>query len=87
MSADDVLIDKQIAVLIDLENVSLDSIQWLFDRLSDIGRIILKRGYADWDLQSSKRNQLLELGIEPIPLVRSTSGKKTLATLNLESTQ
>ena len=77
------LIDKQIAVLIDLENVGLNSVQWLFDQISDIGRIILKRVYADWSIESSKRDQLLELGIEPIPLVRTTSGGKNASDIKM----
>ena len=55
-----------VAALIDFENVGLDSIQWLFDQISDVGRIIVKRAYADWSDAGNKRDQLLELGIEPI---------------------
>ncbi|MFC2001968.1 NYN domain-containing protein [Chloroflexota bacterium] len=77
------LTDKQIAVLIDLENVGLSSIQWLFDQISDIGRIIVKRAYADWSIEASKKDQLLELGIEAIPLVRSTSGGKNAGDIRL----
>jgi len=70
--------DRQIAVLIDFENVGLDSIQWLFDQLSDVGRIIVKKAYGDWSAASNKRDQLLELGIEPIQLFHATpSGKNT----------
>ncbi|MFC2013137.1 hypothetical protein ACFLUE_02500 [Chloroflexota bacterium] len=43
MDAKTQLTDRQIAVLIDLENVGLVSIQWLFDQISDIGRIIVKK--------------------------------------------
>lgn len=77
------LVDRQIAVLIDLENVGLSSIQWLFDQISDIGRIIVKRAYADWSIEASKKDQLLELGIEAIPLVRSTSGGKNASDIRL----
>ena len=77
------LTDRQIAVLIDLENVGLSSIQWLFDQISDIGRIIVKRAYADWSIEASKKDQLLELGIEAIPLVRSTSGGKNASDIRL----
>ncbi len=77
------LTDKQIAVLIDLENVGLSSIQWLFDQISNIGRIIVKRAYADWSIEASKKDQLLELGIEAIPLVRSTSGGKNASDIRL----
>jgi uncharacterized protein (TIGR00288 family) len=83
MASEEQLIDKQIAVLIDLENVGLSSVQWLFDQISDIGRIILKRAYADWSIESNKRDQLLELGIEPIPLVRTTSGGKNASDIKM----
>ena len=70
--------DRQIAVLVDVENVGLDSTQWLFDQLSDVGRVIVKRAYGDWSAASGKRDQLLELGIEPIQVFHATpSGKNT----------
>ena len=64
------------AVLIDYENVGLDSIRDLLDQLSDVGRMIIKRAYADWSTQRSKRDQLLELGIEAVHHFRSTNGGK-----------
>ena len=62
--------DRQVAVLIDYENVGLAAIQWLLDQVSDHGRVIVKRAYADWSQSGSRRqgNQLLELGIEPVQL-------------------
>ncbi|MDD5701295.1 MAG: NYN domain-containing protein [Dehalococcoidales bacterium] len=75
--------DRQIAVLIDFENVGLNSIQWLFDQVSDVGRIIIKRAYADWSIASKSRDQLLELGIEPIQLFRSSSGGKNSSDIRL----
>lgn len=77
------LTERQIAVLIDLENISLNSIQWLFDQISDVGRIIVKRAYAEWSIEANKHDQLLELGIEAIPLVRSTSGGKNASDIRL----
>jgi len=78
MTATDSSADRQIAVLVDVENVGLDSIQWLFDQLADVGRIIVKRAYGDWSGASNKRDQLLELGIEPIQVFHATpSGKNT----------
>ncbi len=68
--------ERQIAVLIALENAGLSSIQHLFDQISHDGRIIVKRAYADWSRASKSRDQLLELGIEPIQLFRSASGRK-----------
>ena len=77
--------DRQIAVLIDFENVGLSSIQWLFDQVSDIGRITVKRAYADW---ADKRNksageQLLQLGIEPIHRPPSAAAGKNSSDIRL----
>ena len=70
--------DQQVAVLIDIENVGLASIPWLFDQISDVGRITVKRAYADWsDARNKNRDQLLELGIEPVHLFHSGSGKNS----------
>ena len=52
MTTDGLVADQQLAVLIDFENVGLDSIQWLFDQLSHVGRIIVKRAYGDWSAAS-----------------------------------
>ncbi len=68
--------ERQIAVLIDLENAGLSPIQRLFDQIVHEGRIIVKRAYADWSRAGKSRDQLLELGIEPIQLFRSASGRK-----------
>ena len=58
--------ESQIGVLIDYENVGLGSIHALFDQLSDLGRMIVKRAYADWSKAPLRdRQQMLELGIEP----------------------
>ena len=71
-------VEQQLAVLIDVENTGLQSIQWLFDQISDIGRIIVKRAYGDWSVARGNRDQLLELGVEPIHLFRSRgSGKNS----------
>ena len=75
--------DGQVAVLIDFENVGLSSVRWLFDQVSDLGRITIRRAYADWSAaagkrdQAQQRDQLLELGIEPIHLFHSVSGKNS----------
>ncbi|MBI2935291.1 MAG: NYN domain-containing protein [Chloroflexi bacterium] len=75
--------DQQVAVLIDFENVGLGSIQWLFDQLSDVGRIIVKRAYADWSVAIGKRDQILELGIEPIHLFHSGGSGKNASDIRL----
>ena len=75
--------DKQVAVLIDFENVGLNSIQWLFDQLSDIGRVIVKRAYADWSHAGRSRDKLLQLGIEPIHLFQNTQSGKNSSDIRL----
>ena len=70
--------EDNVAVLIDYENTGLDSVQYLLDQLSDVGRVIVRRAYADWSVERGRRDQLLELGIEARHLFRSTkSGKNS----------
>ena len=58
--------------------MGLDSIQYLLDQVSDVGRVTIKRAYADWSVQREKRDQLLELGIEAVHHFRSNrSGKNS----------
>lgn len=76
-------VERQVAVLIDFENVGLGSIQWLFDRISDVGRITIKRAYADWSVARSTREQVLQLGIEPIHLFHMTGSGKNSSDIRL----
>ena len=75
--------DSQIGVLIDYENVGLGSVHFLFDQLSDVGRIIIKRAYADWSKASSQSTQMLELGIEPKHYFRATNSGKNASDICL----
>ncbi len=75
--------ESQIAVLIDYENVGLSSIQSLFDQLSDLGRIIVKRAYADWSVASTSKNQALELGIEAVHYFHAASSGKNASDICL----
>ena len=75
--------EANVAVLIDYENVGLDYSQSLLDQVSDMGRIIIKRAYADWSAQRSKRDQLLELGIEAMHHFRSTKSGKNSSDISL----
>src|SRR3990172_961840 len=75
--------DQQIAVLIDYENVGLGSIQWLFDQMSELGRVIVKRAYADWSLASSQGDDLLELGIDAVHLFQTASSGKNASDIRL----
>lgn len=85
MATREPIAERQLAVLIDVENTGLKSIQWLFDQVADIGRIIVKRAYADWSVASNKRDQLqlIELGIEPVHLFRSSGGSKNSSDIRL----
>jgi len=75
--------EKQIAILIDFENIGITSIQSLIDRLSDYGRITIKRAYADWSKVSKNRDQILKLGIEPIHIFRSPTKRKNTCDIRL----
>lgn len=77
MTTGEPITDRQLAVLIDFENVGLDSIQWLFDQLSHVGRIIVKRAYGDWSTAGNRRDQLLQLGVEPIQLFHAAQSKNS----------
>ena len=70
--------ESQIGVLIDYENVGPVSMHSLFDQLSDLGRIIIKRAYADWSKASGRGEQMQELGIEAKHYFRASgSGKNS----------
>ena len=56
--------EAQIGVLIDYENVGLSPILSLFDQLSDLGRIIIKRAYADWSVERNKRDNVKALATD-----------------------
>ncbi len=77
--------DRQIAVLIDFENTGLSSMQWLFDQVSDIGRITVKRAYADWANSRNRAagDQLLQLGIEQIHRPPSAAAGKNSSDISL----
>lgn len=75
--------ERQIAVLIDFENVGLNAIQSLFDQISDIGRITIKRAYADWSNARNTREQVLQLGIEPIHLFHMAASGKNSSDIKL----
>ena len=75
--------ESQIGVLIDYENVGLDSMDSLFDQLSDMGRIIIKRAYADWSKPGSKGEHMLELGIEAKHYFRAPGSGKNASDICL----
>ena len=83
MNGNRILVDANLAVLIDYENVGLDAIQRLLDQISDVGRVIIRRAYGDWSVQRNKQDQLLELGIEPIHQYHSNKSGKNSSDIRL----
>ena len=75
--------EANVAVLIDYENVGMDAIQYLLDRLSDVGRVIIKRAYGDWSAKRSSQDQLIELGIEAVHQYRSNNSGKNSSDIRL----
>lgn len=76
--------EANVAILIDYENVGLDTLATLFDQVSDVGRVIVKRAYGDWS-QAGKnaQEQLLELGIEAIQNFHAAGSAKNSSDIRL----
>ncbi len=76
--------EPTVAVLIDYENVGLSALPDLFDKISDVGRVIVRRAYGDWSAAKEEaRDQLLELGIEAIQNFHSKGSAKNSADIRL----
>ena len=75
--------DSNIALLIDYENVGIDSMQGLVEQLSGLGRIIVKRAYADWSTQRKGQEHLIELGVEAVHNYRGTRAGKNSCDIKL----
>ena len=77
--------DNQVAVFIDYDNIEISveeafgkstDVDWsrIFNYASQLGRVVLRRAYADWAEAASKQKQLLSLGVELVH-VNSKRGK------------
>ena len=76
--------EPNVAVLIDYENVGVETLGGLFDRISDVGRVIVKRAYADWSqVKPRAQEQLQELGIEPIQNFHARGSAKNSSDIRL----
>ena len=75
--------DRQVAVLIDDENVGLGSVEWLFDQVSNLGRILIRRAYSDWSKGGKVRDQLLEFGIEPVHVFQASNAGKNASDIRM----
>ena len=71
--------DKNIAVLIDADNVSDKYIKYIFDEISNHGIPTIKRIYGDWTKPqlSSWKSVLLNYSITPIQQYSYTTGKNS----------
>ena len=75
--------DSNIALLIDFENAGLDSMRSLVEQMSGVGRIIVKRAFADWSSQRKGQEQLIELGIEAVHNYRGPRAGKNSCDIKL----
>ncbi|MFW6096661.1 MAG: NYN domain-containing protein, partial [Chloroflexota bacterium] len=77
--------ESQVAVFIDYENIELScrekmgsnvEVDWstVLETAVDLGRVVLRRAYADWSIFSSGQRELLGLGVEVVH-VPSKRGK------------
>lgn len=77
--------DTHVAVFIDYDNIERSvmetfgktvDVDWhrIFNYASQVGRVVVRRAYADWAEASSRQRQLLSLGVELIH-VNSKRGK------------
>jgi uncharacterized LabA/DUF88 family protein len=77
--------DTQIAVFIDYDNIEISveeafgkniDVDWnrIFQYAAQIGRVVVRRAYADWAEAKEKQRQLLSLGVELVH-VNSKRGK------------
>ena len=75
--------EDRIAVLIDFENIGLNTIQKLFEQLAAYGKIALKRAYADWSTANKSNDQILELGIDAVHVLKSAEKGKNACDIRL----
>lgn len=75
--------NKQVAILIDFENIGIDAMSFVVEQSSKHGRIIINRAYADWTTTRGIKEKLQELGIEPIHNFRATKTSKNAADIML----
>lgn len=77
--------ESQVAVFIDYENIELScrekmgsniEVDWstVLETAVDLGRVVIRRAYADWSIFSSGQRELLGLGVEVVH-VPSKRGK------------
>ena len=79
-------IESQVAVFIDYENIEVScrqilgkdaEVDWstVLGSAVELGRVVIRRAYADWSTNSSNQRELLGLGIELINVSSKKRGK------------
>jgi uncharacterized LabA/DUF88 family protein len=85
--------DSQVAVFIDYDNIEMSvedvlgknaEVDWnrVLQSAREMGRVVLRRAYADWAEAANKQRQLLSLGVELVH-VNSKRGMKNAADIRI----
>lgn len=71
--------DKEVAVLIDAENISPKYLDLIFEEANEDGLVTYKRTYGDWTTpnMNSWKEELLKYGLQPIQQFANTHGKNS----------
>ncbi len=69
-------IEENVAVLIDAENIGADLFSELLQQASAMGRVIVKRAFADWSMIKNANAQIASLSVEPVHHARNGSNGK-----------
>ncbi len=78
--------DGQVAVFIDYENIEIScrnilgkdtTVDWslVLETAADMGRVVLRRAYADWAMFRSSQRELMGLGVDLVHVASSRKGK------------
>ena len=83
--------ESSLAVLVDFENMARPGIKGrgdfdihlVLNRLSDKGRVLVKRAYADWSRYRDARHELQNAGLELIEMPSAREGAKNRADIKM----
>lgn len=70
-------VNRQLAVLIDAENIPVSTLREVLDEIARLGAVSVRRAYGDFTMASLKgwRAEMLALAIQPMQQFRNISGK------------
>lgn len=71
--------DRNIALLIDSENISSDYVSLIIDEANKFGKITYRRVYGDWttEILKSWKSKAIEYGLTPVQQYAYTKGKNS----------